>query len=172
MLLALALASAEDESAKGQGKAPSPSQIHLYLDGQWNMDSDVFIYPDDTYVYHTYSDKDRKTVRKLTGKSKGLFLEVIGLVEKFKMWTFTADSLKQDLQKAQIGKGGMGVSDANHEYLTITFGGQMLKADFYATHTFSSHYPDAKELAAFDNVTQVIIRKTEKREQVVAPNGP
>lgn len=165
MLLALVSASAEDKSAeRGQAKASIPSQIHLYLDGQWGMDSDIFIYSDDTYVYHTYSEKERKTVRKLAGKTNGLFREVIDLVDRYKMWAVSAASLAQDLKEARKGKGGMGVADACHYHLTISNEGQILKADFYAPDSFSSHYPEAKQLAAFNFVTTFIIRKTEKRE--------
>ncbi len=108
--------------------------------------------------------------RKSEGKSKGLFREVIGLVDKYDMWKVTADSLKEDLKRAQ-GGGLFGVADASHYYLTITTKGRTLKADFYGPDSFSSHYPEAKQLAAFDFVTKFIIQKTEEREQAGAGHG-
>ncbi len=167
LYFAIAFASAETEAAKGQGEAPDPAQIHLRVEGTFVLSSkDYLINADDTYSLQS-TVPGSKEAGKSEGKSKGFFREVIGLVDKYHMWEVTADSLKEDLKRAQ-GGGLFGVTDASHYYLTITTKGRTLKADFYAPDSFSSHYPEAKQLAAFDFVTKFIIQKTEEREQAGA----
>ncbi|MEK7949984.1 nucleoside hydrolase [Luteolibacter soli] len=152
--------------------AESTSNIHLYLDGQWGVDSDIYIYPDGTYSYETYTDKDHKAVRKLQGKIEGLFPEVIRLVDENNAWSITPESLKEDFEKAKKESAmTMEIADGDHQYLTIKTEQKELKADFYEPDTFSEAYPTAKELGIFSSLTRLIIAKTDEPEKAEPSDG-
>ncbi len=127
---------------------PGSNYAHLYSAGSWGVNSDIWIYPDDTFKVTDFSSLSRRIEETRSGYRHGAFHSVIDLVQSENAWKITSASLMQDMKSAARLKGeAVGVMDSSHDYLDIRFGGRAMKADF--SEGYAEMLPSAKLLDGF-----------------------
>lgn len=141
---------------------PRPSRTydfaHYFSKGGWGIDSDVWIYSDDTYVVTSFDSTTRKIEKTHTGRSKGLFRSIVRAVDRNDAWPITTASLDKEVEKATTARNTHvpDITDLDREYLEIRAGGKIFKADFYGADRISAKLPEVKSLGAFVKIANQI----------------
>ncbi len=134
---------------------PGGDYAQLYSAGAWGEDSDIWIYPDDTFKVTRISSRSRRIEGTRSGYRRGAFHSVVDLVQKENAWKITSGSLARDTDAAETRqREAVGVMDSSHDYVEIRFGGQTMKADYSGAEGYAEMLPSAKLVVSFARIVK------------------
>ena len=145
--------------------APKPTTAdyaHLHLKGSWGFDSDIWLYPDDSFTVTIFHSRNHRIDETYEGHAQGAFRSLILLVDRNHGWNITAALLKAEVEAARNGEG-FGVMDQSHATLDIASRGRTFHADFYAADSYAARYPSANSVATFSKLESHILNVTRRR---------
>lgn len=141
-----------------RSREPSPPYVRLQVNGGWGFDSDIRIFPDDSYQVRGYSHHTGESDFR-DGTRDGLFSEIIALADTGNAWTLTTASLNAEAQALSPG-GSSGIFDANHDFLELKLKDRALLLDFYGAESLVRFYPDTQQIKTFAELVKTIRMKT------------
>ncbi len=141
-----------------RSREPSPPYVRLQVNGGWGFDSDIRIFPDDSYQVRGYSHHTGESDFR-DGTRDGLFSEIIALADTGNAWKLTGASLEAEA-KALAGGGTVCIFDANHDFLELKLKDRSLVVDFYGAESWARFHPDTQQIETFAELVKTIRMKT------------